>query len=80
MSGDLLLPGRRRGKEVLTAAAIDNLHELYLEYHHTACSPFKMLRLDRYFLQIEHVMAVCMRRTRGGREHDNRWTPKWRPK
>ncbi len=72
MKGDLILPGRKRGTDVQVAVVIDELHELYLEYHHTACSPFKMLRLDRYFYALEETAAVIMRPAKGGKEWDNR--------
>ena len=72
MNVDLLVPGRRRGKEVQAGAAVEHLHELYLEYHHTACSPFKMLRLDRYFIHLDLAVGEFMQKTRGGEKWDNR--------
>ncbi len=40
----------------LAAAEMDQLSELYLEYHYTPHGPFKMLRLDRYFFALEKVI------------------------
>ncbi len=71
MSGDLLIPGRRRGTAARVGQAIEELHDLYLYYHHTSCGPFKMLRLDRYFWELENALTF-MRPTKGGSEWDNR--------
>ena len=71
MKGELLLPGQRRGKEVQLARMMEILNELYLEYHHTACSPFKIIRLEHYFQQLEVAMEF-MQPADGGLEWDNR--------
>ena len=69
---DLLIPGRRRGKELEASLEMETLAELYHEYHHSACGPFKMMRLDRYFFEIERVRDVYMQQPKGGGGLDNR--------
>ena len=72
MKGEvLILPGLRRGQEVQLAHAMEVLNEHYFEYHHTACSPFKIIRLERYFHEIEVAMGF-MKSPKGGLEWDNR--------
>ena len=68
---DLLIPGRRRGKDIAARHMMEELAELYAEYHFSSNGPFKMLRLDRYFVDLEKAL-VFMRPTRGGKEWDNR--------
>ncbi len=71
MSGDLLIPWRRRGTAIQVGQAMEELHERYIEYHHTPCGPYKMMRLDRYFWELENAL-IFMRPARGGSQWDNR--------
>ncbi len=69
----LVLPGRKRGRDAESAFAVEILHEVYLEYHHSRVNnPFKMLRCDRYFWELEVYMTRYMRLAKGGEEFDNR--------
>jgi hypothetical protein len=68
----LIIPGLKRDHELLFFEATDHLRGLHDDYRSSACGPFKMLRLDRYFLELDKVVAVCMRPAKGGNRWDNR--------
>ncbi len=68
----LRIPGFKPEKKVLAAIAIEDLVDMFLEYQHSAHGPFKMLRLDRYFEELEKIVRVCMEPPKGGKRLDNR--------
>ncbi len=70
---ELVLPGRKRGRDTQSALAMEILQEVYLEFHHSRQNnPFKMLRADRYFWELDAFLTNYMQPTKGGEKFDNR--------
>ncbi len=54
------------------AVALDYLNEMYAEFYFSNVGPFKMLRLDRYFWEVDNFVNIYLGPFKGGEEFDNR--------